>query len=89
MSAPRTRSAVTYLPDAKAHGAEIFTELTVSHVAKEGRHWRVHFAPTEEPDAAVALGRSQDRGALRRHARLDRDPAPLARGGPSRVRSAW
>jgi cholesterol oxidase len=44
--------ALTYLPDAKAHGAEIFTELTVSHVAKEGRHWRVHFAPSEEPDAA-------------------------------------
>jgi hypothetical protein len=43
--------ALTYLPDAKAHGAEIFTELTVSHVAREGRHWRVHFAPTEEPDA--------------------------------------
>jgi cholesterol oxidase len=43
--------ALTYLPDAKAHGAEIFTELTVTHVTKEGRHWRVHFAPTEEPDA--------------------------------------
>jgi cholesterol oxidase len=45
--------ALTYLPDAKAHGAEIFTELTVSRVAREGRHWRVHFAPTEEPDAAL------------------------------------
>ena len=45
--------ALTYLPDAKAHGAEIFTELTVSHVAREGRHWRVHFAPTEEPDAPL------------------------------------
>jgi cholesterol oxidase len=45
--------ALTYLPDAKAHGAEIFTELTVSHVAKEGRHWRVHFAPSEQPDAPL------------------------------------
>jgi cholesterol oxidase len=45
--------ALTYLPDAKANGAEIFTELTVSHVAKEGRHWRVHFAPSEEPDAPL------------------------------------
>lgn len=44
--------ALTYLPDAKAHGAEIFTELTVSHVAKERGNWRVHFAPTEEPDGA-------------------------------------
>ena len=26
--------AMTYLPDAKAHGAEIFTELSVTHVAK-------------------------------------------------------
>ncbi len=44
--------ALTYLPDAKAHGAEIFTELTVSSIAKEGGHWRVHFAPTEEKDAS-------------------------------------
>jgi cholesterol oxidase len=44
--------AVTYLPDAKAHGAEIFTELTVSHLEKRGQTWRVHFAATEEKDAA-------------------------------------
>jgi cholesterol oxidase len=39
--------AVTYLPDAKAHGAEIFTELAVSHVAKGEGGWRVHFAPSD------------------------------------------
>jgi len=44
--------ALTYLPDARAHGAELFTELTVSHVAKEGRHWRVYYTPSAEPDAA-------------------------------------
>ncbi len=44
--------AVTYLPDARAHGAEIFTELAVSHIAKEGRHWRVYYTPSDEPDAA-------------------------------------
>ncbi|MGB6907717.1 MAG: GMC family oxidoreductase N-terminal domain-containing protein, partial [Methyloceanibacter sp.] len=42
---------LTYLPDARAHGAEIFTELSVSRIAREGRHWRVYFAPTDEPDA--------------------------------------
>jgi cholesterol oxidase len=40
--------AMTYLPDAKAHGAEMFTALTVSHVEKLGGGWRVHFAATEE-----------------------------------------
>jgi cholesterol oxidase len=44
--------ALTYLPDARAHGAELFTELTVSHVAKEGRHWRLYYTPSDEPDAA-------------------------------------
>ena len=44
--------AMTYLPDAKAHGAELFTELTVSHVEKRGQAWRVHFAPTEAKDGA-------------------------------------
>jgi cholesterol oxidase len=44
--------AMTYLPDAHHHGAEMFTELTVSHVAKEGSGWRVSFRPTADPDAA-------------------------------------
>ena len=32
--------AVTYLPDAHAHGADIFTELSVSHIAKGEGGWR-------------------------------------------------
>ncbi|MEZ0278756.1 MAG: GMC oxidoreductase [Methylibium sp.] len=39
--------AMTYLPDAKAHGAEIFTELSVSHIEKRDGFWRVHFAPSD------------------------------------------
>jgi cholesterol oxidase len=42
--------AVTYLPDAKAHGAEIFTELSVSHIAKGEGGWRVHFAPSNDKE---------------------------------------
>ena len=38
--------AATYLPDAKAHGAELFTELTVSYIEKHDGGWRVHLAPT-------------------------------------------
>ena len=38
--------AMTYLPDAKAHGAAIFTELNVTHIAKRDGGWRVHFAPS-------------------------------------------
>ncbi len=38
--------AMTYLPDAKANGAEIFTELGVTHIAKGEGGWRVHVAPT-------------------------------------------
>jgi cholesterol oxidase len=44
--------SMTYLPDAYAHGAEMFTELTVSHVAKDGNGWRVTFLPTADPQAA-------------------------------------
>ncbi len=47
--------AMTYLPDAKAHGAEIFTELSVSHVAKGEGGWRVHFTPSNDPDSATAF----------------------------------
>jgi cholesterol oxidase len=35
--------ALTYLPDAKRHGAEIFTELRVSHLEPADGAWRVHF----------------------------------------------
>jgi cholesterol oxidase len=47
--------AMTYLPDAKAHGAEIFTELSVSHVAKRDGGWRVHFAPSNDPESGSAF----------------------------------
>jgi cholesterol oxidase len=44
--------AMTYLPDAHAHGAEMFTALTVSHVEKLSGGWRVHFAPSDDKDGA-------------------------------------
>ena len=47
--------AMTYLPDAKAHGAEIFTELSVTHVAKGEGGWRVHFAPSDVKDATPGV----------------------------------
>ena len=43
--------ALTYLSDAHAHGAEIFTELAVSHIEKIDGHWRVHVAPSDANDA--------------------------------------
>ena len=43
--------AMTYLPDARAHGAEIFTELSVSHIAKAEGGWRVYFKPSDAKDA--------------------------------------
>lgn len=36
---------VTYLADAFHHGAEIFTEMRVTHVAQERGRWRVFFEP--------------------------------------------
>ena len=47
--------AMTYLPDAHAHGAEIFTELTVSRLEKLGANWRIHFAPSEAKDGAPSF----------------------------------
>ncbi|MEI9900350.1 MAG: GMC family oxidoreductase N-terminal domain-containing protein [Hyphomicrobium sp.] len=36
---------VTYLADAFHHGAEIFTEMKVTHVRQERGRWRVFFEP--------------------------------------------
>ena len=42
--------ALTYLPDAAAHGADIFTEQSVSRVEKKEGGWRIHFAPSDGKD---------------------------------------
>lgn len=47
--------AMTYLPDAKAHGAEIFTELSVSHVVKGEGGWRVYYQPSDAKDAGQSF----------------------------------
>ena len=41
---------MNYLPDAKNHGAHIFTELSVTRIEKSGDRWRVYYQP-------VSLGR--------------------------------
>ncbi len=35
---------MNYLPDAKAHGADIFTETSVSHVERKGDKWLVYYS---------------------------------------------
>ncbi len=48
--------ALTYLPDAARHGAEMFTEITVRHIAKShDGSWRVHAAPTGGRDGNIIL----------------------------------
>ena len=45
--------AVTYLTDAKSHGADIFTECGVSHVEKLSGGWRVHFTLSGADNSAA------------------------------------
>lgn len=40
--------ALTYLPDARHHGAEIFTEATVTHLARQDDRWRVAIERTDD-----------------------------------------
>jgi cholesterol oxidase len=49
--------ALTYLPDAVAHGAHIFTHAKVRHLSQDGRGgWQVHFAV--QPGAPEAEGQT-------------------------------
>lgn len=34
---------MNYLPDAVAHGAKVFTKVSVHHLSRAGDRWRVHF----------------------------------------------
>ncbi|VAW88301.1 Glucose-methanol-choline (GMC) oxidoreductase:NAD binding site [hydrothermal vent metagenome] len=40
----KNTTQMTYLPDAKNHGAEIFTQTKVSHLSRKDDHWVVHYA---------------------------------------------
>ena len=42
----KTSIALTYLPEAKRHGAEIFTGVSVDHVARADGQWLVRYTPT-------------------------------------------
>lgn len=44
----------SYLPDARNHGAEIFTEINVHHIEKRAQQWVIHFNPTERGWDCVA-----------------------------------
>ena len=47
--------ALTYLPDAVNHGADVFTEVRVDHLARNGSTgWRVFFRPSGEFKAPPA-----------------------------------
>lgn len=39
--------AMNYLPDAWSHGAELFCEVRVSRVSREGNRWVVHYEPVD------------------------------------------
>ena len=41
----KTTTLMTYLPDAWAHGAQIFTEISVRHLSRQGDRWVVHLEP--------------------------------------------
>ena len=78
---------MNYLPDAHAHGAEIFTEIDVW--ARRSAARRALAGPRSTPLDAAASGSTRRRSSSRAdvvvlargHARLDRDPAALAGAG--------
>ena len=53
----KNTTRMNYLPDAHAHGAQIFTGAHVSHVARDGERWRVFF------DRVALRGQPADAGA--------------------------
>jgi len=58
--AAKNTTLMNYLPDAVNHGAEIFTQLRVTHLEREGAGWRVHFERNAPGAAAEALSVAAD-----------------------------
>lgn len=61
----KNTTLMNYLPDANAHGAQIFTGARVSHVEREGTRWRVFF------DEVALRGSGTAPGAARRSVSAD------------------
>lgn len=40
----KNTTQMTYLPDARNHGAEIYTQTKVSHLSRKDDHWVIHYA---------------------------------------------
>ena len=51
----KSTTALTYLPDAVAHGAEIYAETDVSHITREKEMWRVWFNETGERQGTTGV----------------------------------
>jgi cholesterol oxidase len=43
----KNTTQMNYLPDAKAHGAEIFTRVSVRRLERRDGHWLVHYQPLD------------------------------------------
>ena len=81
MSAPRTPWRSPIFPTPRPMALRSSPSSPSSHVEKEDAPLARSFRADRGTRRGPALGRSQDRGAVRRHARLDRNSAPLARRG--------
>jgi cholesterol oxidase len=44
----KNTTLMNYLPDARNHGAEIFTRVLVRYIERSGAGWLVHFQPLQE-----------------------------------------
>ncbi len=44
----KNTTTMNYLPDARNHGAEIFTHADVRHIEREDEHWVVHFQSVDQ-----------------------------------------
>lgn len=53
----KNTTLMNYLPDARNHGAEIFTQARVEWIERDGDLWRVHVSPNGEsaPGAATSV----------------------------------
>jgi cholesterol oxidase len=43
----KSTTLMNYLPDARNHGAELYTQVKVVRVSRSGSRWLVHFTPVE------------------------------------------
>ena len=89
----KSTTQLNYLPDARNHGTEIYTQVSVRYVERKNGKWIVRYqllnTGQEKFNAPLLAVYRRSADPCRRHSRIDRDSSSLESHGFAVIRPRW